>query len=56
MSVQDHQLRPTEEGPGGEAGALIVLLQGLIEAARAMIAHSRAFLTQLEQPPKPPLE
>jgi hypothetical protein len=54
MSAQDHQLLPTKESTAQEAGGLVALLQGLIEAARAMVAHSRAFLSQLEQPPKPP--
>ena len=55
MSTQDHQLQPAEENKGEEAGGLVALLQGLIEAARAMVAHSRALLSQLEQPRKPPL-
>jgi hypothetical protein len=54
MSTQDHQLPPAEENKG-EPGGLVTLLQGLIEAARAMVAHSRSLLSQLEQPRKPPL-
>jgi hypothetical protein len=49
-------LPPLEESKGAEAGGLVALLQGLIEAARAMVAHSRTLLTQLEQPRKPPLQ
>ena len=56
MSAQEHQPQRSEESAGEEASGLIVLLQGLIEAARAMIAHSRALLSQLEQPRKPPLQ
>ena len=56
MLAQEQQPQRTEESAGEEARGLIALLQGLIEAARAMIAHSRALLSQLEPPRKPPLQ
>ena len=50
MSTQDHQLQPAEENKGEEAGGLVALLQGLIEAARAMVAHSRALSRSWSSP------
>jgi hypothetical protein len=61
MSTPDHQLPGIEDGtaandPSSEgAGGLVGMLQGLIEAARTMIVHSRTILSQLDHPRKPPL-
>jgi hypothetical protein len=55
MSAEDRKSQTAEASAGAEASGLITMLQGLIEAARAMVASSRAFLTQLDRPPKPPL-